>query len=154
MANYIGNMWSSLEELDERGALKIVANEEAIAEQIICFLLTRVGEDPFNLDFGLDINIFENLNDFDPELWAFYVEGKLRQHIPGISGLNVIADVEPIDGRARVRIDYGADLSVGTNSLTFPYHQYAGVPQGATDLTAFIESIALNGDSFRGLSDK
>jgi hypothetical protein len=150
-ASYVGNMWSSLQELDDRGGVNIVTNEDAVGEAIVAFLLTRKGEDPFAPEYGLDIDIFSNLNDFDADIWGFYVQEQLKQQIVGLNALNVRSTVEPVDGRIVVNIDYSTDMSNARNTLTFPYHTYTGTQSGDANIADFIESIALNGNRFRGL---
>ena len=152
MANYIGKMWSSLKGLDDRGGMNIVSGEEAIAEQIVTFLLTRLGEDPFNPNWGLDARIFANLNEFDADLWAFSIKSILYESIAGISGINVRVSIEPIEGRAQINIDYITDLNSSARTLTFPYHVYAGLQQGDVSIEEFIDSIAFSGRNFTGLS--
>lgn len=152
MANYIGRMWSSLNEIDTRGGMNIVSDEESVGEQIIAFLLTRQGEDPFSPEYGLDFDIFQNLNELDGDVWAFYIQGKLQQQIVGLNAIRVSVDIEPRDGRARVDIIYSTDLSNDRNTLTFPYHAYTGLQSGDADVTDFIDSISLNGNRFNGLT--
>jgi hypothetical protein len=151
VASYIGNMWSSLQEIDERGGMNIVSNEAAVGEAIVNFLLTRKGEDPFAPEYGLDIEIFSNLNDFDADIWGFYVQEKLKQEVPGLNGLNVNSIVEPSEGKVVLKIDYSTDLSSSRNTLAFPFHTYTGIQSGDTNVEDFIESISLNGSRFRGV---
>jgi hypothetical protein len=151
MANYVGNMWSSLQEIDDRGNINIVSNEQAVGEQIVAFLLTRQGEDPFAPDYGLDFNLFQNLNDLDGDVWGFYVQGKIQEYIVGLNAVNVRVDVQPVDGKARVYIDYSTDLSNSRNTLTFPYHAYTGFQAGEANLADLLASVSINDNRFDGL---
>lgn len=151
MPSYVGNMWSSLTEIGSRGQMNIVGNEVAIAEGIVAFLLTRWGEDPFNPDYGLDFNLFENFNEFDADAWGYYIQDKLFKYIAGISGVNVRVTTDPIEGRAQININYATDRSSSVRTLTFPYHVYTGLQNGDAAIEDFIESISLNNNRFTGL---
>jgi hypothetical protein len=145
-------MWSSLQETDARGGMNIVASEVAVGESIIAYLLTKKGEDPFAPEYGLDIEIFSNLNDFDADIWAFYVQDKLKQYVVGLSAINVSVAIEPIDGKATAYINYTTDISNSRNTLTFPYHTYTGVQSGDANILDFLDSITINDNRFSGLA--
>lgn len=145
-------MWSSLKELDDRGGMNIVSNEDAIAEQIVSFLLTRLGEDPFNPNWGLDDRVFANFNEMDADLWGFSIKSRLYESIAGINGIDVRVAIDPTEGRARINIDYTTNLNSSINTLTFPYHTYIGLRQGDVPIEEFIDSIAFPGQQFRGLN--
>ena len=144
-------MWSSLTELDDRRGMNIISNEDAIAEQIVSYLLTRLGEDPFDPDWGLDARLFANFNEMDADLWGFAIKSKLYDSIAGISGIDVKVDLEPVEGRAQININYATDLNSSTHTLTFPFHTYIGLQAGDVSMDEFIDSIALPGRKFTGL---
>lgn len=145
-------MWSSLKELDSRNGMNIIGNEDAIAEQIVTYLLTSKGEDPFNPEWGLDAQLFANFNEFDADVWALMIKSKLYESIGGVSGINVRVVLDPAEGRAQINIDYATNTNSSVNTLTFPYHTYTGLQQGNSSIEEFIDSIAIGGQRFNGLN--
>lgn len=144
-------MWSSLNALDDRGRMNIITDEAAIGEQIMAFLLTRKGEDPFAPDYGLDFGLFENLNDLDADVWSFYIQGQLTQYVAGLKAVAVGVSVDEGNGKIQIAIDYQTDSSNTRNTLTFPYHLYTGTGRGDTTIDEFLDTISLNGRRFEGV---
>jgi phage baseplate assembly protein W len=147
--NYLGRLWNPIAPANRHGGINIISGEETVAAMIVMLCLTRRGEDPFNPDYGLDLDLFGRIEDVDPDYWASQVAEAIWKWVPGIAGIRVELAANSNAGKLSAQIIYRSKNALAENTLTVPYHLYTGAVY-YEDTQTFLSGISLNGNNFRG----
>ena len=127
------------------GGLHLIEGADAIiADLIISLILTFAGECPLHPSFGVAVNLFQPLSDYEPEYLVYNLEREIIRWIGGIQEVHcTIAGHDAIANKVGVDIYFVSSASLNRNVLVFPLFQYQGVSSRA-DLSTFLQSIELN----------
>lgn len=149
-----GKQWSWYPPNSPTGGMRIVEGYRAIGDRILTVLLTRPGEDPLHPDLGYAPDLFANLSLASSQYYVVTVEDALRQwNTSGRIGLDTLTvTVEPqteYTNQIEISVWYSASGQSLRHQLTFGVSDYVGADY-TRSLRQFIESVALDGLSFRG----
>ena len=127
--DFLGSGWKFPPQLDARGCIQLIHQEQDIEEAIRLILSTRFGERPMRPEFGCNLFslVFAPNDAATAGLARRYVMESLARWEPRIEVTEVITRVDPADP-ARLLIDIGYHVRA-TNAefnLVFPFYTIPG----------------------------
>lgn len=127
--NFLGSGWKFPPQLDIRGKIALVHQEDDIDEAIKIILMTRKGERPMRPEFGSDIHelVFAPNDSSTAGLAVRYVREALLRWEPRIDLLEVLA-VPDTDypSRLNINIKYRPIDRNSERNLVFPFYVIPG----------------------------
>ena len=129
MSDFIGRGWSFPPELNSRGGISLVSDEEKVAQSIVIILNTPIGQRVMRPTFGSRLHelIFAPANPETFGLAEMYVQDALNFWEPRIQLLDVNASTdEARPGILLIRISYLIKATHDERSLVYPFYQIPG----------------------------
>lgn len=148
---FLGKSWSFWPTYNMRGTFNIVEGPWRVADEILYILLIRKGENPLEPDMGIAPEIFDTLGNVDPQYWVHNAESEIIKWVKTISSLMIsITGYDNVENQLNAEIIFTPISTPNRFSLNFPYWSYQGALWNG-DQQTFLDSISLNGESFRAL---
>jgi hypothetical protein len=127
--DFLGSGWKFPPQLDARGRIKLVHQEQDVEESISLILSTRFGERPMRPEFGSDLFtlIFAPNDASTGGLARRYVMESLARWEPRIEVTQVTAEPDPLDSsRLLIDISYRVLATNAERNLVFPFYTIPG----------------------------
>lgn len=127
--DFLGSGWKFPPQLDSRGRIALVHQEQDVEEAIMMILRTQKGERPMRPQFGSDLHLLAFMpNDASTQGMACrYVREALSWWEPRIEVLDVQADSDPNDpARMLINVSYRLLATNSERNLVFPYYVIPG----------------------------
>jgi phage baseplate assembly protein W len=127
--DFLGSGWKFPPDLDSRGRIALVHQEQDVEEAIRIILRTRKGERPMRPQFGSDLHLLMFMpNDASTQgLACRYVRESLGWWEPRIEVLDVQARTDPSDaGRMLLNVAYRIPATNSERNLVFPFYVIPG----------------------------
>lgn len=127
--DFLGSGWKFPPQLDSRGRVALVHQEQDVEEAIQMILRTRKGERPMRPQFGSELHLLAFMpNDAATQGMACrYVREALSWWEPRIELVNVTADADPNDPACmRISVDYRLPATNSERNLVFPFYVIPG----------------------------
>jgi phage baseplate assembly protein W len=122
---FLGTGFAFPLQVNQRGGLQMVRQEQDIMQAIVIILMTRKGERKFRPTFGCDIHnlIFAPMDANTFGLVSFHVRDALEMWEPRINVNEVVAIPDPEDpGRLLINIEYTIRATNDERNLVFPFY--------------------------------
>ena len=129
MNDFLGSGWAFPPQLNSRGGIALVSNEDKIAQAIVVILSTPLGQRVMRPTFGCRLNelIFAPANPETFGLAEMYVQDALAFWEPRIELLDVTAGSDDSKtGILLIHIRYRIKATHDERSLVYPFYQIPG----------------------------